>query len=1163
MAGARWLLSSPPQHGSADSWIDKARASLEEGDADAAFESATRAIEIAPASAVAHFTLGAALQRRSEMEAARDEYRRASSLDPAYLSAQAGLGVVSYVLGELDDARQAFATASSIDPKYPPALVGSMVSSLEHVYASEADLHASRARYTEALHRLVDGLADAPIERLRSAAEVLPLLPTFHLAYQGQNDRELQETYGRLVARVFAAVVPKYAGPVPTPPRAAGGRLRIGLLSAFFREHSNWKIPIRGWVESIDRSRFELYGYDMGQQPDATTAVAQDAFEHWRSGTRSLSHWCRTIRDDDLHALIIPEIGMDGRTLQVAALRLAPVQISSWGHPQTSGLPTIDYFLSSDAMEPPDGDSHYTETLVRLPNLSIHYTPPRYEAENLSRDGNGIDDDAIVFWCCQSTSKYLPGYDSVFTRIAAQVPKSVFVFIQSPARRTTETLRSRLGAAFAQAGLDASRHCLFLPRMSPNEFAGATRLADIFLDSLGWSGCNSTLEAIAHDLPVVTMAGETMRSRHSAAILRQIGLSDWIAPDQQSYVDMAVRLAKDGSLRRKTSQRIAAEKHRLYGDETPVRALERFLIDAVERAGITTATDAAAELRSAREAHRAGRMAEAESAYRRVLSLHAGHPDAKHGLAVLLLQLGRHQQAEDILRGLVREHPQSAETWVALAQALSARNERAEAMSCYETALAARPSWAEAHQMAARNALELERREEALELARKAAELAPDNGPIQADLALILQSLERFEESAAAYRRGLSLVNPKYAAGAANPRPTVQEMPQVPSRETVQVGISHYPKLEPVAEPPTRPFWSVVIPAYNRKLYLLQGLASVLAAWGGPEDIEIIVVDNGSAEPLHDLIDSIGVGIVRSIRHPKTVPLQANWNSAVRASRGKWIHLLHDDDYVLPGFYQTLRQRLEACPDTVGGAFVGYQHVNEHGVPLHYKKPFGDNAGIAHDWLEVIGVGNVLTPPSMVIKREAYEKLGAYSEDILYTVDWELYIRVASFYDWWYEPAPMVHYRRHGATDTEFQNVGGAQGASFRKAIEMSASYLPADRQPRITANARANIFEWCVRHLAPPLRAGNLRGALMLTQEALRIESSDRSALRLFHEVSEDYAADLKNAIAEAHIAESPPEASAVDQLFGALLAPDAQELRRQVAAALLALEIQNETGE
>ena len=193
----------------------------------------------------------------------------------------------------------------------------------------------------------------------------------FFLAYQQQNDRELQALYGAMVCRIMTD---RYPAPAPLR-RRSDNRLRVGVVCGFFCWHTVWKLFLRGWLSRLDRRRFEVFGYHTGTVRDQTTTAAAGLCDHFVQGPLSSEQWRETILTDLPDILIYPEIGMDAVTGWLAAQRLAPTQCAAWGHPETSGLPTIDYFLTSAAMEPPDGQTHYTEQLVHLPNLSIYYEP--------------------------------------------------------------------------------------------------------------------------------------------------------------------------------------------------------------------------------------------------------------------------------------------------------------------------------------------------------------------------------------------------------------------------------------------------------------------------------------------------------------------------------------------------------------------------------------------------------------------------------------------------------------------------------------------------------------------------------------------------------------------------------------------------------------------
>jgi len=106
---------------------------------------------------------------------------------------------------------------------------------------------------------------------------------------------------------------------------------------------------------------------------------------------------------------------------------------------------------------------------------------------------------------------------------------------------------------------------------------------DIFLDSIGWSGCNSTMESLAHDLPIVTTPGALMRGRHSAAILEMMGVTETIAQTLDDYVSMAVSLGADPAKRQAVRRKIADSKHRSYRDRICITALEDFLHRAARR----------------------------------------------------------------------------------------------------------------------------------------------------------------------------------------------------------------------------------------------------------------------------------------------------------------------------------------------------------------------------------------------------------------------------------------------------------------------------------------------------------------------------------------------------------------------------------------------------
>ena len=175
------------------------------------------------------------------------------------------------------------------------------------------------------------------------------------------------------------------------------------------------------------------------------------------------------------------------------------------------------------------------------------------------------------------------------------MPIRVYRLAQRNAHSITKQFRGRLDRAFAALGLDAAKHCVFLPRLPVDQFVAAIGQCDVVLDSIGWSGGNTTLEGLAHDVPIVTMPGPMMRGRHTMAILRMMGVTDTIAETLDDYVAIAARLGRDLLWRAAVRQRISENKNRIYRDSEAIVALEGFLCRAARGEAEASAQPRAAE----------------------------------------------------------------------------------------------------------------------------------------------------------------------------------------------------------------------------------------------------------------------------------------------------------------------------------------------------------------------------------------------------------------------------------------------------------------------------------------------------------------------------------------------------------------------------------------
>jgi predicted O-linked N-acetylglucosamine transferase (SPINDLY family) len=537
-----------------------------------ALASLDKALALRPRDADYLIARGHALAAQLSQDEAVRSYDEALAVRPGDTDALLGRGDVLHKMNRWQEAIESYERACALQPDNARAKLALCMGQLPVVHEDEVQIQTRRQAYQQHLQALCDEVGGSSLGEFAKAAGIY--LP-FYLAYQGCNDRDLQARYGALMCDAMAAHYA--AAPLASPPDPSEP-VRVGIVTGYFWRHSVWKAPVKGWITMLDRNRFQVFGYHTGSNIDGETEVAAACCSRFVQGPKAIEGWRDVIVADAPHVLLYPDVNMDPISAALGALRLAPVQCTSWGHPDTSGYPTIDYFLSGALMEPPDGDEHYTERLIRLPNLSVYYEPLDAAPVTVTRSSLGLRPDATVFWCGQSPFKYLPRYDDIYPRIAQARPDCQFAFIEHPlGKSATEVFRKRLEHVFAAHGLAATDHCVILQRMRPEEFAAAMGQCDIVLDSIGWSGFNSTIEGLPHDLPIVTMAGPLMRGRHTTAILTMMGVTETIAGTVDEYVAVAQRLATDATWRNAIKERMRASKHLVYRDRACITALEEFL----------------------------------------------------------------------------------------------------------------------------------------------------------------------------------------------------------------------------------------------------------------------------------------------------------------------------------------------------------------------------------------------------------------------------------------------------------------------------------------------------------------------------------------------------------------------------------------------------------
>ncbi|MBK6982619.1 MAG: tetratricopeptide repeat protein [Betaproteobacteria bacterium] len=574
-AAFRRALEAEP--GFALAHLNLARLAEREGKFDEALESLESALRADPR-LVDALLLRAQLLRRKRDPRAGGAHKVAVQAIPDDARLRAAWADFLWEAGLTTESVREFQRAETLDPTSLRAALGARLV-LPAVYRDEADLEANRARYAQGLDELHAGMSRFTGAR-PNAALVGASWTNFYLAYQGRNDRDLQSRYGDFVAGVLRANLPEFFADRP-PPRP-GGRLRVGFLSHFFFNCTVGRY-FASWIRDLDRTRFEpVVFYTNAWVADDTRAIAAAADRFHHVSGYPLHAIARRVAAEELDILVYPELGMHAETFALAALRLAPVQVAGWGHPTTSGLATMDAYLTCAEMEPEGAQAAYRERLVGLPGIGTRYQRPRTESTK-DREALGLPVDATLYLCPQSLFKIHPANDGLFARVLSEDPRARLVFFGYKEGPVTQNFRRRLFEALARAGIDAERRTVFLGFLSHGDYLRVNAVCDVMLDTLHWSGGNTSLDAIAAGLPLVTLPGELMRGRQSAAMLRRLGLEALVAKDADDYVRIALRLGTDAAWRREIRAALEARAGALFDDTAPVEAFARALEDLAGR----------------------------------------------------------------------------------------------------------------------------------------------------------------------------------------------------------------------------------------------------------------------------------------------------------------------------------------------------------------------------------------------------------------------------------------------------------------------------------------------------------------------------------------------------------------------------------------------------
>lgn len=542
---------------------------LKLGHSERAITHCLKALQLQPQFPEARHNLGVAYAAQGKFKLAIDQLVRVVADTPDFLTAYCSLGDIYADQGRMAEAADAYRAAAY---QHDAAARIKLALIVTPIPSSRAQILDNRASMQAAIR----DLRNDPALKLDDPVRQIGACP-FYLTYQGLGNRELMTQ----IADLYQYACPELMWTAPhcqrRKPRA--GRIRIGFISKHMYRHSIGRTT-QGVFARLPRERFERVAIfiapvvddDLSQSIRASadvTLVVQVSLQAAREQIAAL----------ELDILFYQDIGMEPFSYFLSFARLAPIQCTSFGHPDTSGLANVDYFISSNLFETELAAEDYSEKLVLLNNvgtLAYYYKPELTETAK-SRSDFGLPLDSHLYLCLQTLFKLHPDMDQLFAAILRKDAHGIIVLLQGTLPHFVELLRARFAATLP----DVAHRILFLPNLPHSDYLNLLAIGNVVLDPPHFCGMNSTLEAFAVGTPVVTLPSQLQRGRHTLGMYVRMGINECIARSQEEYVNIAINLANNRPHREQLKKRILTHNHVLFEDDQVVDGFARFFQSVV------------------------------------------------------------------------------------------------------------------------------------------------------------------------------------------------------------------------------------------------------------------------------------------------------------------------------------------------------------------------------------------------------------------------------------------------------------------------------------------------------------------------------------------------------------------------------------------------------
>lgn len=581
--------------GYVQAWNNLGNMLLELGVIGEAVDSLEEAARLAPRSPVVLGNLGAALNQAGRFERAVAVLLSACGIPKAPVSAFYALGNALKELKKTDEALGAYDRALQLDPSFSDALgtKAKLLHDLSHMERARRPLADSpspglrllRALQTPVIAESREQMAEVRARIVEEVREFAagggrigdPLrevgMTNFYLAYHKENEKPIQEE----IVKAYLTACPElgYVAPhcADGNRRSAGGRVRLGVISAFLRSHTIGKL-YAPMLERLDREKIELVWVPLNYQKDEITESLRRRADEIVTVPLQWKAARDVIGALELDVAFFPEIGMDALTYYLAFSRFARHQFMTWGHPSTPCLPHMDAFVSCEDMEREGSEAEYGEKLVRQPALNTYFRRPTRPEEIWPRERFGLPDEKRLYVVPQTLFKLHPDFDDAMAEILRRDEKGLCVLIAGKYPSWDAQYLSR----FERAAPDVADRVVFVPQMSLEGYLSLAMAADAVLDPFYFGGGNSSLEMFAMGCPVVTYPGDLQRGRITLAQYRRMEYDDLIASSPEEFVELSLRLATEDAFKTEARRTLEERAEILFEDERAVHQFEDYVV---------------------------------------------------------------------------------------------------------------------------------------------------------------------------------------------------------------------------------------------------------------------------------------------------------------------------------------------------------------------------------------------------------------------------------------------------------------------------------------------------------------------------------------------------------------------------------------------------------